>query len=321
MIMMMKMNTVNRDVSSSTRTMRSSSSQTCSTSSHARGHRAKDRERRTAMNTVSSRRYSTQRRRELVTTMGESIKNNKNNNNSSNAFTRNKRVRDNECERKIGTRVNNASGSSNGPGSIFDPLIKFNPERVSVSFCEDSMLNDSPALDLRKPRRYTLTHNDLTRHLTLSVSKEFNETQTSIWYTKLLRDEVLAEWREDGLHVFCQVSADGAWWIRWAAPLRAIVFRQKLPLVLDTLRYAERSLFDKHPELLETPVYVNFRGSVEDASADKDKDREYWGILRDAGGRNESSYEVKVIEEDKGEENKTMILERTSANNITSKPR
>ena len=182
------------------------------------------------------------------------------------------------------------------PNALFDPL-KFDPNRVSVSFCEDSVLNDSPT-SLLKPRRYTLTHNDLTRHLTLSVSKEFNETQMSIWYTKLLRDEVLAEWRSDGLHLFCQVSADGAWWIRWAAPFRAIVFRQKLPLVLDTLRYAERSLFEKHPELLETPVYVNF-SSVESARKNREgSDKEYWGVLKHAGGKNELRLKVNENNED-----------------------
>jgi len=198
------------------------------------------------------------------------------------------------------TRKNNTKSSKRRSSiktrALFDPL-KFDPDRVSVSFCEDSVLNDSPT-SLLKPRRYTLTHNDLTRHLTLSVSKEFNETQTSIWYTKLLRDEVLAEWRSDGLHVFCQVSADGAWWIRWAAPLRAIVFRQKLPLVLDTLRYAERNLFEKHPELLETPVYVNF-SSVESARKNRGgSDKEYWGLLKHAGGKNELRLKVNESSDD-----------------------
>ena len=209
-------------------------------------------------------------------------------------------------ERTSLAAATNATGKNNTKSSkrrssiktraLFDPL-KFDPDRVSVSFCEDSVLNDSPT-SLLKPRRYTLTHNDLTRHLTLSVSKEFNETQTSIWYTKLLRDEVLAEWRSDGLHVFCQVSADGAWWIRWAAPLRAIVFRQKLPLVLDTLRYAERNLFEKHPELLETPVYVNF-SSVESARKNRGgSDKEYWGLLKHAGGKNELRLKVNESNDD-----------------------
>ena len=200
------------------------------------------------------------------------------------------RVTTNTITTTTGKKKKKKNRSSIRTSALFDPL-KFDPDRVSVSFCEDSVLNDSPT-SLLKPRRYTLTHNDLTRHLTLSVSKEFNETQTSIWYTKLLRDEVLAEWRSDGLHVFCQVSADGAWWIRWAAPLRAIVFRQKLPLVLDTLRYAERNLFQKHPELLETPVYVNF-SSVESARKNRgESDKEYWGLLKDAGGKNELRLKV-----------------------------
>ena len=105
-----------------------------------------------------------------------------------------------------------------------------------------------------RERRYTLTHNDLTRHLTMSVAPDFNGGQTDVWVTRLLRDEVLAEWREDGLHVHCFVSVDGHWWLKWAKGLRALVFRQKLPLVLDTLRYAERELLEAKPD-----VRVRFR--------------------------------------------------------------
>ena len=157
--------------------------------------------------------------------------------------------------------------------AVFDAL-KFDPDRVSVSFDATSTQVEPESL---LQRRYTLTHNDVTRNLTLTVGDAFNDEQTSIWYTKLLRDEVLAEWREDGLHVFCQVSAKEAWWIRWAAPLRAIVFRQKLPLVLDTLRYAERELLSNYPELFDSPVYVNF------GEANGPGDKEYWGDLRSAG--------------------------------------
>ena len=198
---------------------------------------------------------------------------------------------------------------------LFDDPLKFDPERVLVSFCEYSMLNNSPATtskSLVQPRRYTLTHNDMTRNLTLSVSKEFNEVQTSIWYTKLLRDEVLAEWRSDGLHVFVQVSADGAWWIRWAAPLRAIVFRQKLQLVLDTLRYAERKLFAKHPELLDTPVYVNF-SSIESAKTrPEDNEKEYWGLLKDACGKTEQP-RLEVNDENSSADTLQNVLERARA--------
>ena len=164
----------------------------------------------------------------------------------------------------------------------FDAL-KFDPDRVSVSFDVTSTEVEPESL---LQRRYTLTHNDVTRNLTLTVGTTFNDEQTSVWYTRLLRDEVLAEWREDGLHVFCQLSANEAWWIRWAAPFRAVVFRQKLPLVLDTLRYAERELLATYPELFDSPVYVNF------GEASGPGDKEYWGDLRTAGSEETKSKRV-----------------------------
>ena len=155
-----------------------------------------------------------------------------------------------------------------------------------------------------RERRYTLTHNDLTRHLTMSVAPDFNGGQTDVWVTRLLRDEVLAEWREDGLHVHCFVSVDGHWWLKWAKGLRALVFRQKLPLVLDTLRYAERELLEAKPDVRDAPVYVHFHEEFADGATSRAEDaasgesggvyrrlrmsegvREHWGALCDAGCR------------------------------------
>ena len=57
-------------------------------------------------------------------------------------------------------------------------LLKFDPKRVSVSFAEDTCRT---VAEPGRERRYTLTHNDLTRHLTLSVASDFNGGQTEIW--------------------------------------------------------------------------------------------------------------------------------------------
>lgn len=48
------------------------------------------------------------------------------------------------------------------------------------------------------PRRYTLTHSDSTGDLFLTVGAEYDRKQVSGWYTRFMRDEVLAEWRDDG---------------------------------------------------------------------------------------------------------------------------
>jgi hypothetical protein len=83
-------------------------------------------------------------------------------------------------------------------------------------------------------RRYTLTHNDITGDLQLTVGREYNYAQISGLYTRLLRDEVVAEWVLAGptapsLHVYCHVSGEE----RWLAPppLRNYIFRRELPLV------------------------------------------------------------------------------------------
>ena len=133
-------------------------------------------------------------------------------------------------------------------------LLKFDPKRCSVFFLDTHRSAPEPG----RERRYTLTHNDVTRHLTMSVAPDFNGGQTAVWITRVLRDEVLAEWKEDGLHVHCFVSVENHWWLDWASALRSTVFRQKLPLVLDFLRYAERELLAQKPGLLDAPVFVHF---------------------------------------------------------------
>ena len=58
-------------------------------------------------------------------------------------------------------------------------LLKFDPDRVSVSFAEDTCRRIA---EPDRTRRYTLTHNDLTQHLTLSVASDFNpDGQADVW--------------------------------------------------------------------------------------------------------------------------------------------
>jgi hypothetical protein len=64
-------------------------------------------------------------------------------------------------------------------------------------------------------------------------------------YTRFLRDEVLAEWAAGSLHVHCHVRGDAEWWL---APrqLRGFIFRREMPLVLDTVRFADRDFLSQH---------------------------------------------------------------------------
>ncbi len=91
------------------------------------------------------------------------------------------------------------------------------------------------------PRRYTLTHSDATGDLFLTIAADYDRKQVTGLYTRLMRDEVLAEWGEkDGrsvLHVHCHVS--GGLCVG-AARFRDAIFQHELPLVLEALRYGDR---------------------------------------------------------------------------------
>jgi hypothetical protein len=83
------------------------------------------------------------------------------------------------------------------------------------------------------PRRYTLTHSDRTGDLFLTIGREFNQKQISGIYTRLMRDEILAEWIADegqpALHVYCHVSGG---LVLGSAAWRASIFEHHMPQVL-----------------------------------------------------------------------------------------
>jgi hypothetical protein len=112
------------------------------------------------------------------------------------------------------------------------------------------------------PRRYTLTHSDATGDLYLTVGLEYDEAQISGWYTRFMRDEVLAEWRdgEHGpkLHVHCHVSGGV---VLGSAGWRDQIFRHELPLVLEALRHGDRALYAAYPHLDHAPILVHFHAS------------------------------------------------------------
>ncbi|GFR46473.1 hypothetical protein Agub_g8050 [Astrephomene gubernaculifera] len=161
--------------------------------------------------------------------------------------------------------------------ALFDPP-PFRPEKLAVMLAAGTTVHE-PAPPLS--RKYTLTHNDITGSLRLTIGSDYNEKQISGFYTRLLRDEIVAEWVNIGssgfaLHVYCHVSGEE----RWLAPplLRNYIFRRELPLVLDTLVYADRQLLAAQPELSRAQVYVHFQSKVKELDT-----VEYWGVLGDRG--------------------------------------
>jgi hypothetical protein len=127
------------------------------------------------------------------------------------------------------------------------------------------------------PRCYTLTHSDTTGDLYLTIGPEYDREQISGLYARLLRDEVLAEWREgEGgltLHVHCHVSGG---LVVGSAGWRYAIFRRELPLVLEAFRFGDRALFEARPELGQAPIWVHFH-----AARPRYDQIERWGVPED----------------------------------------
>ena len=136
-------------------------------------------------------------------------------------------------------------------------MSRLRPEKLHVRLVE-GVTSEGPIT----PRRYTLTHSDTTGELSLTIGPSFDKAQISGWYTRLMRDEVLAEWHQDddgpSLHVYCHVSGGLVFGTaRW----RDAIFRHELPLVLEAFRHGDRGLFEAVPELDEVPIRVHFRSA------------------------------------------------------------
>jgi hypothetical protein len=131
---------------------------------------------------------------------------------------------------------------------------RLKPEKLHVRF----MTASTPQGPLI-PRHYTLTHSDRTGDLFLTIGPDYDYQQVSGWHTRLLRDEVLAEWREDedglALDVHCHVSGGLA---LGPAGWRDSIFRHELPLVLEAFRLGDRELFEVNPQLDQAPIYAHF---------------------------------------------------------------
>ncbi len=110
------------------------------------------------------------------------------------------------------------------------------------------------------PRCYTLTHSDRTGDLFLTVASSFDFEQVSGWYTRFMRDEVLAEWKleQDGLclHVYCHVCGG---FVFGNASLREWIFRREMPRVLQAFRYGDREVFAENPRLDQAEILVHLR--------------------------------------------------------------
>ena len=130
-------------------------------------------------------------------------------------------------------------------------MTRLRPDKLNVRYLSTSSTN--PIF----PRRYTLTHSDRTGDLFLTIGPDYDEKQIKGWYTRLMRDEVLAELIQDesgpALHIYCQVERGFG-----SRSFRESIFRRELSLVLEAIRYGDREIFEKEPQLDNSMIIIHF---------------------------------------------------------------
>jgi hypothetical protein len=136
-------------------------------------------------------------------------------------------------------------------------MSTLNPEKLQVKFIGDAD-PEKPA----NPRRYTLTHSDTTGDLFLSIGTDYDYKAISGLYTRIMRDEVVAELLEKTngpeLHVYCHVSGGlvlgGAKW-------RYEIFQRHMRQVLQAFRYGDDVFYTSNPSYDSAKVKIHFRST------------------------------------------------------------
>jgi hypothetical protein len=147
-------------------------------------------------------------------------------------------------------------------------LSTFDPGKLSVKYM-DGAVSTEPVI----PRRYTLTHTDLTGELFLNIGIHYAWQKINP-----LRDEVLGEWKRNGISFyFCvYLSVDQEPYNHSVLVKRNEIFRRELPLALTAIRYGDKIFFNTYPSLDHAPIIVNFISSYSEFAR-----QENWGTFED----------------------------------------
>ena len=148
-----------------------------------------------------------------------------------------------------------------------DYLSTFYPEKLSVEYMDGANTTE-PVI----PRRYTLTHSDLTGELFLNIGINYAWEKINS-----LRDEVLGEWKKygDSLNFYVYLYVDQGQYPPSVSAKRNEIFRRELPLALTAIRYGDRSFFNTSPHLDQAPIIINFMSAYPQFAR-----QENWGTFQ-----------------------------------------
>ena len=146
-------------------------------------------------------------------------------------------------------------------------MERLNPEKLSTTF--SGVTPKKPII----PRKYTLTHSDLTAELFLTVGR-----QIACGTLGPIRDEVVAKWRrfQNGYALYGLVQVDDMAGKKSISAVRYKIFQQEMPLALEAIRFGDRKFFEAHPTLGDAPIKIAFASRYPEYN-----DIQYWGTPND----------------------------------------
>lgn len=146
-------------------------------------------------------------------------------------------------------------------------MNELKPEKLSVEF-RAGITPTEPII----PRRYTLTHNDMTADLYLTIGSKYAYDKITV-----MRDEVLGEWinlkDKYVFYVYLYVSGN---YSSEVTAVRNHIFRRELPLALKAIKYGDKDFFIAHSELNLAPIIVHFSSTFDEYNK-----TENWGTFSD----------------------------------------
>lgn len=108
-----------------------------------------------------------------------------------------------------------------------------------------------------KNRTYTMTHSDETGDLFVVIGLDYATDKTNE-----LQDQVYLKWTtlntKDLLYGEVLIDGNG---IEDNSKQRYNIFKREMPLALQAIYIANQPFFDAHPELLDTPILIDFKSS------------------------------------------------------------
>ncbi len=123
------------------------------------------------------------------------------------------------------------------------------------------------------PRHYTLVHADIGSDLYLTIGPDYHRRENTSMFVLFLLVEFLAEWKQEpegyALHAHCNIERSV-----FISYLYTAVLRSYFPRALEAIRYGDRHLFDKTPNLDQSKVFIHIHPEI------KGNDwTEYWQTM------------------------------------------